>query len=841
MSNQISEDIPAPSSSSASAATSAGGGPKEKLEKQARQLAYDVKYKVKQQMNRGTKLDPAAVKKAYLSFLGRATGSPQVKALAKKKLVGEATLHQIVGIIRESSLEKTFKVRVTDKKTGNTYVRNATRAKISELRSNPNIASVEMTGYGEPTKSEKTKGAQTAAAKAGKDYDGDGKIESSSKEHAGSVHNAIQKKKGGKPDGQDTRKEEFIADGKAEDKESGYKKVEELKKGKKNIVKIMPTVGEDAQYGYDKDGNSLNPADIKKKNEKDPNGQAKKQEEEDPRSMGTKYRNMKNKLRSMGLNMGFETEGDVINEEPKPTTAQIKAREKYAKIRELTNKGKHKEASALYAKEEVDKEVESKQKKADQIKKQVLLKKLQAVRAGGGTGITASRHLEGELTEGNQRDPENLKKDRTRSKQPDPSKDGFTGIGNMSIKDIQKMNARMKKEEVELTEEFITERVDHATEYFYKQGINPDGLDIIVEELGIDEFTAFVLDGPQELNEDEAAYQKAKKKAFAGDARRKREGKGEYSPKGSTSPYAKQGLGAKTKKKPKIGHTGTKVVAATEKAKKTQPAKPTSREGLGSKIRGFVKKGVERHKKAREAGRVPEKRAKEFASGVKSGVKTAVKFAKDVKKVVSKEELEIQENRMAAYTAGAGEGSPASRPTVSKKTADRVSRSSDERAFGNRKRKEGIRLSPTKKYSGKDKGKVVKRANTTGRGTPTQYRKSHEDPDMGRYQQKVTQGSGSIKDIKSSFSNWRNELLGEEGYDRWRDDRLVKYGIGHDGSDRKSTPSRRTPDNQKIKGKTVYQKQAEKEHGKGVTALDIVKKNIEKKHGKGAIMDTKKK
>ncbi len=51
----------------------------------------------------------------------------------------------------------------------------------------------------------------------------------------------------------------------------------------------------------------------------------------------------------------------------------------------------------------------------------------------------------------------------------------------MSIKDIQKMNARMKKEEVELTEEFITERVDFATEYFYKQGINPDGLDIIVE------------------------------------------------------------------------------------------------------------------------------------------------------------------------------------------------------------------------------------------------------------------------------------------------------------------------------------------------------------------------
>ena len=51
-----------------------------------------------------------------------------------------------------------------------------------------------------------------------------------------------------------------------------------------------------------------------------------------------------------------------------------------------------------------------------------------------------------ELAEGYQRDPERSKKDRTHSKQPDPSKDGFTGIGNMSIKDIMKMNAKMKKE-----------------------------------------------------------------------------------------------------------------------------------------------------------------------------------------------------------------------------------------------------------------------------------------------------------------------------------------------------------------------------------------------------------
>ena len=51
------------------------------------------------------------------------------------------------------------------------------------------------------------------------------------------------------------------------------------------------------------------------------------------------------------------------------------------------------------------------------------------------------------MIEGYQRDPEQSKKDRTHSSQPDPSKDGFTGIGNMSIKDIMKMNAKIKAKE----------------------------------------------------------------------------------------------------------------------------------------------------------------------------------------------------------------------------------------------------------------------------------------------------------------------------------------------------------------------------------------------------------
>ena len=75
--------------------------------------------------------------------------------------------------------------------------------------------------------------------------------------------------------------------------------------------------------------------------------------------------------------------------------------------------------------------------------------------------------------------------------------------------------------------------------------------------------------------------------------------------------------------------------------------------------------------------------------------------------------------------------------------------------------------------------------------------------------------------------------IGEEGYDRMRDDQLVKYGIGYGSSDRK--PSQPAPKS-KVKGKTVLQRETEKKYGKGKSALDIVKAKITAKHGKGAIM-----
>jgi len=198
---------------------SAPTGAKEKIEKQARQLAYDVRYKTKQSMSQksGGKMDPAQVQKAYMSQLAKSPAPPAVKARAKQMLMGEnyINVNKLIADNAASAMykvfvehhqkdadgnviehgdgtpssvedineeEKKYKVRVTDKKTKNSYVRMATRSKISELRANPNVASVEMTEYGSPTKSEKYKGSSTANVKKGldpvgkedKDIDNDG-------------------------------------------------------------------------------------------------------------------------------------------------------------------------------------------------------------------------------------------------------------------------------------------------------------------------------------------------------------------------------------------------------------------------------------------------------------------------------------------------------------------------------------------------------------------------------------------------------------------------------------------------------------------------------------------
>jgi hypothetical protein len=239
------------------------------IEKAASQLVSDTKYKVKQRLGDNlNKMAPAALMKAYMEQLSKSPAGP-VRALAQKKLTGgnmkenfnidalasssvanalfkvfvEGTEKQ-ESVLGEEYLEELMKKNRNGEtlywvkvyyKNGTTYTRWADRSRMSEIRSNPNVESVEMIDS-KPPENQRDQSSK-------KDYDGDGKVESGSKEHAGSVHNAIQRRRGGTPDGKDTSsvKEDvdFFEEDKKKDKKD--KKFDVMRgNGNSGRVKLFP-------------------------------------------------------------------------------------------------------------------------------------------------------------------------------------------------------------------------------------------------------------------------------------------------------------------------------------------------------------------------------------------------------------------------------------------------------------------------------------------------------------------------------------------------------------------------------------------------------------------------
>tara|TARA_B100000427_G_scaffold329750_1_gene347493 strand:- start:853 stop:2166 length:1314 start_codon:yes stop_codon:yes gene_type:complete len=225
MSSNIVEELPARkfAPTAAPAAKKKGGSGKGSSAKDAvTQAVYDIRYKARK--------EDIDLKTAYTRYMANSSLTPKEKAMVHQKLFGKGGVKEAYSTAPtdwafhgvndamykvfvedeqkeielkyleqlEESDETKYNVRVKDV-DNKTYTRRATRSKITALRAQPHIKSVELTD------SEESHGG----GRNKKDYDGDGKVESGSKEHAGAVHNAIQRKKGGKEDGKDTRKEEF--------------------------------------------------------------------------------------------------------------------------------------------------------------------------------------------------------------------------------------------------------------------------------------------------------------------------------------------------------------------------------------------------------------------------------------------------------------------------------------------------------------------------------------------------------------------------------------------------------------------------------------------------------
>ena len=206
-------------------------------EKKIRQAVYDIRYRAKR--------EEIPVPQAYSQYMSHTTMTGPEKLAVKSKL-GE-------NYVTEEEGDKKFQIRVTDKNSGKSYVRMATREKMSQLRANPNISSVEMTKYGSPYEGEKSRGEYTAKTKSGKgldpvgkedsDVNNDGKVDKTDKylQNRRDVRGAAISKRSVKEGFSDWRSDlREVID--VDDNTDSKKQIKEKKI--KNKIKINPTFQE---------------------------------------------------------------------------------------------------------------------------------------------------------------------------------------------------------------------------------------------------------------------------------------------------------------------------------------------------------------------------------------------------------------------------------------------------------------------------------------------------------------------------------------------------------------------------------------------------------------------
>ena len=243
------------------------GATEEGSEKRIRQAVYDIRYRARR--------EDIDLKAAFSQYMSNSSLSQADRTAVREKIFGKTggmtekyintadelavdgvanALYKVFVEKKEEEKEielaylqqldeqpdKKYKVRVTDK-NGRSYVRFADRAKITELRQNPNIESVEMTEHGDAYEGERKKGKMTAKVKAGKkldpvgkedkDIDNDGDVDKTDKyllKRRKAIGKAIR-----------MRAEAYLADGtisteakgKKEDEVSEKKKVDNYKSG----------------------------------------------------------------------------------------------------------------------------------------------------------------------------------------------------------------------------------------------------------------------------------------------------------------------------------------------------------------------------------------------------------------------------------------------------------------------------------------------------------------------------------------------------------------------------------------------------------------------------------
>ncbi len=182
-------------------------------------------------------------------------------------------------------------------------------------------------------------------------------------------------------------------------------------------------------------------------------------------------------------------------------------------------------------------------------------------------------------------------------------------------------------------QEQFSEEVEIAAHYFYEMGLNEEGVDILIEELGEEEFSEFVYDIAEEYVLTEARSGGARIEPVTAKGQKFKSGK----PTGKSLQRLRDQKAARKEAESKASASkpsGMKASlqrqSAVAAAAKKQPKKP----GLLDRVAGAVNRGIERHNAAmsaaKETGKVIRKAAGKVggvAKEVGKGASGAAKLA----------------------------------------------------------------------------------------------------------------------------------------------------------------------------------------------------------------------
>jgi hypothetical protein len=189
-------------------------------------------------------------------------------------------------------------------------------------------------------------------------------------------------------------------------------------------------------------------------------------------------------------------------------------------------------------------------------------------------------------------------------------------FGNPMKEAVEGMGGELM-EMVEIDDEnlYLNESIDIASEYFYEQGLNEYGLDILIEDMGLENFVDFVFEISEDYNLFEARTLIGKKKnpqKLPKGTQPTTATKRQVATQGTTRRLSSFNPSSSVKKKTSAIKTAVEKQPETNTQKKSSPIKDAIARGIFGAVRAY-QAGVQRHNTAmglaKETGKTIRKAA----------------------------------------------------------------------------------------------------------------------------------------------------------------------------------------------------------------------------------------